>query len=87
MKTSVKKLKDHLSHYLHRVEKGEELIVTSHNRAVAKIIPIDQAIPANQNKISFFKDLEKLHKSILSEGKHKTPSSKVVISERKKQRY
>jgi prevent-host-death family protein len=44
MKTaSVADLKTHLSGYLRRVEKGEEVVVTSHDHPVAKIIPFRPA--------------------------------------------
>ncbi|MBU0678025.1 MAG: type II toxin-antitoxin system prevent-host-death family antitoxin [Verrucomicrobia bacterium] len=38
-KVSVASLKQELSSYLHLVEKGEEVVVTSHNRPVARIVP------------------------------------------------
>lgn len=40
MKTvSVAVLKQKLSSYLHRVEEGEEIVVTAHRRPVANLIP------------------------------------------------
>lgn len=39
MKISVRELKNHLSEYLRRVEAGEEVVVTSHKRVVAKLVP------------------------------------------------
>lgn len=39
MKISVRELKSHLSEYLRRVEAGEEVLVTSHKRIVAKLVP------------------------------------------------
>lgn len=39
MKVSVRELKDHLSEYLRRVAAGEEVVVTSHKRVVAKLVP------------------------------------------------
>jgi len=36
---SVAVLKQNLSQYLHRVEQGEEIVVTSHRRPVARVIP------------------------------------------------
>ena len=42
MKTvNVATLKGSLSRYLREVEKGQELIVTSHKRSVAIILPVD----------------------------------------------
>lgn len=43
---SIKDLKDHLSAYLKKVQLGEEMVVTSHDTPVAKIIPI-----TNQNSL------------------------------------
>jgi prevent-host-death family protein len=40
-KVSVAILKENLSKYLHDVEAGEELVVTSHHRPVAKMIAYD----------------------------------------------
>ena len=37
--TSVAELKQNLSHYLHAVEAGGEVIVTSHRRTVARLVP------------------------------------------------
>ena len=39
MLISVRELKDHLSEYLHRAQGGEEIVVTSHNRPVARLSP------------------------------------------------
>ena len=47
MKVSVRELKDHLSEYLRRVEAGEEVVVTSHKREVARLVP-----PAAETAIS-----------------------------------
>lgn len=35
---SVRELRDHLSEYLRRVAAGEEVIVTSHKRTIAKLV-------------------------------------------------
>ena len=37
--------KTHLSEYVARAEKGEEVIITRHNKPVAKIVPIS-SVPA-----------------------------------------
>lgn len=40
MKTAnVAALKQHLSAYLHLVEQGDEVVVTSHRRQIARLIP------------------------------------------------
>lgn len=40
MKVSVRELKDHLSKYLHLVNEGEDLVVTSHHKPLAKLTGI-----------------------------------------------
>lgn len=39
----VRELKNRLSHYLGRVESGDEVIVTVRGRAVARLTPIDRS--------------------------------------------
>ena len=39
METGVRELKDNLSRYIRRIEAGERVVVTSHGRAVAELIP------------------------------------------------
>ncbi|MBA2610013.1 MAG: type II toxin-antitoxin system prevent-host-death family antitoxin [Actinobacteria bacterium] len=41
MEVGIRELRDHLSRYLEQVGKGEEVVVTEHGRAVARIISID----------------------------------------------
>lgn len=40
MQVSVRELKNHLSKYLHYVEQGESIVITSHRVPLAKIVPI-----------------------------------------------
>ena len=39
MEISVREFKDHLSEYLRRVQAGAELVVTSHGKPVARLVP------------------------------------------------
>jgi prevent-host-death family protein len=39
METGIRKLKDHLSRYLRRVEAGQRIAVTAHGRVVAELVP------------------------------------------------
>lgn len=39
MEISVRELKSRLSEYLRRVARGEELVVTSHGKQVARLVP------------------------------------------------
>lgn len=40
MEVGIRELKDGLSRYLKRVQKGESVVVTDHGRAVARIVPV-----------------------------------------------
>lgn len=40
MNVAVRELKDHLSEYLKRVSAGEELVVTSHGKPIARLAPL-----------------------------------------------
>jgi prevent-host-death family protein len=40
MEVSIRDLKDHLSEYLRRVERGERLVVTDRKRPIAEIGPV-----------------------------------------------
>ncbi len=40
MNVAVRELKDHLSEYLKRAKNGEELVVTSHGKPVARLAPL-----------------------------------------------
>ncbi len=42
MYVSIHELKNHLSKYLHLVQEGEAIIVTSHQAPVAKLLPIEK---------------------------------------------
>lgn len=43
MQVSVRELKNHLSQYLRRVKLGENIIVTSHNIPLARLVSIPQS--------------------------------------------
>ena len=42
MEAGVRELRDRLSHYLKVVRGGQEVIVTDHGKAVARLVPLDQ---------------------------------------------
>lgn len=42
MEAGVRELRDRLSHYLNVVRDGQEVTVTDHGRAVARLVPLDQ---------------------------------------------
>lgn len=45
MNLGIRELRDGLSRYLASVRDGEEITVTDHGKAVAKIVPINQESP------------------------------------------
>ena len=42
MEAGVRELRDRLSHYLNAVRDGQEVTVTDHGKAVARLVPLDQ---------------------------------------------
>ncbi|MGE0879637.1 MAG: type II toxin-antitoxin system Phd/YefM family antitoxin [Acidimicrobiia bacterium] len=42
MEAGIKELRDHLSRYLDAVRDGQEVTVTDHGRAVARLVPLNQ---------------------------------------------
>lgn len=48
MEAGVRELRDHLSRYLTVVRTGEEVIVTDHGKAVARLVPLDQPRPIDR---------------------------------------
>jgi prevent-host-death family protein len=42
MEAGVRELRDHLSHYLNVVRDGQEVTVTDHGKAVARLVPLDR---------------------------------------------
>ena len=44
MNVAVRELKDHLSEYLKRVSAGEEVVVTSHGKPVARLAPLREPV-------------------------------------------
>jgi prevent-host-death family protein len=42
--------KTHLSELVARVERGEEVIITRHNRPVARLVAVEPAAPTDQSR-------------------------------------
>jgi len=42
-RVSIKELRTHLSDYLAKAQQGQEVIVTNHGRAVARLCPVNKA--------------------------------------------
>ena len=49
MEVGIRELKNGLSRYLKRVQKGESVVVTEHGRPVARIVPV--GIPADLERL------------------------------------
>lgn len=85
MHTSVKNLRDHLSDYLRHVKNGEEVIITSHMKAVAKITPITDEVVGVHSRAELIEDIARLH-SKLQGVKLKSTMRETVIKARKQER-
>ena len=48
MEAGVRELRDHLSRYLGVVREGNEVIVTDHGKAVARLVPLDAPRPLDR---------------------------------------
>ena len=51
IKANVAKVKEHLSAYLTKVEKGDRIVVCRRNRPVAEIVPVEGATTENRTKL------------------------------------
>lgn len=86
MRVSVKDLKNNLSAYLKRVRLGEELIITVHHHAVAKLVPlIGEDIATEMDWSSFRADIRELHQK-LSKIHLKESMRDTVIKQRNQER-
>jgi prevent-host-death family protein len=48
VEVGIRDLRDHLSKYLAGVAQGDELVVTDHGQAVARILPVEVARPIDR---------------------------------------
>jgi prevent-host-death family protein len=48
MEAGVRELRDHLSRYLELVRDGQEVTVTDHGKAVARLVPLDRPRPLDR---------------------------------------
>ncbi len=74
----IKDARQHLTEYLSRVQKGEEIIISKRDEPIAKITPIRKKV---KRKLESHKELRA---SIIAKGK---PLSKIVIDSRKEEAY
>jgi len=85
MQVSVKELRDHLSLYLHKVENGEEIIITSHRKPVAQISPIDESCREVISREQFVSEIHQMHNK-LKGIKLKKSMRDTVLESRKQER-
>lgn len=88
MQTSVKNFRDHLHDYLRWVQNGENVIITSHKRPIAKISPIEEEDVEKKifDYSDFLLEIEQLHKS-LRKVKQKSSMRQAILSARKNERF
>ncbi|MCP4959506.1 MAG: type II toxin-antitoxin system prevent-host-death family antitoxin [Actinomycetia bacterium] len=48
MEAGVRELRDHLSRYLDAVRAGDEVTVTDHGKAIARLVPLDRPRPLDR---------------------------------------
>jgi len=82
---SVRSLKTELSDCLHRVQRGEECWITSHQRLIAKIVPVQSPTTIEDLKRQTF--LIELKKNLIQPKKTQIPLSKQLIQKREDERY
>lgn len=81
-KVNVAMLKESLSSYLHEVQSGEEIIVTSHQRPVARVVAYDQEDLVLEQPTRPIQDLLKIKGIRLPPG----PSSDDLLLDDRKRR-
>lgn len=85
MRASVKNLRDHLSEYLSHVKEGEEIVITSHMKAIAKIIPVTEDALVGISRAELVEDVVRLHGKIQGVNL-KSTMRKAVIKSRNQER-
>lgn len=86
MQTSVKDLKNNLSAYLKKVCLGEALIITSHNHAIARLVPLTGGeMSVQTNRADFVADIHQLHQK-LRKIKLKKSMLETVLEQRNQDR-
>lgn len=61
--------KTHLSKLIARAERGEETIITRHNRPVAKIVPISKVSPELvQQRLEAVKGMQAIGRQMIARG-------------------
>jgi len=80
MKVSVRELKNHLSEYLHRVQAGEDMIITSRGRPIARLAPTLDKREQESDRDQLLRRLQSIPGIRLGEGgKPKGASNPIKI--------
>ncbi|MBE7410873.1 MAG: type II toxin-antitoxin system prevent-host-death family antitoxin [Leptospiraceae bacterium] len=77
LSVGIRELKSHLSQYIDLVKKGENIVITEHNKIVAEI-----KIPQPQSSID--KNLKKVFNKLVADGTMIPPKQKTHISSNRK---
>jgi len=77
-KVPVNKVREHLAKYLTEAERGEEVVITRHNKPVAKLVNYEKP------KKTGFPDMTEFRKRFNVKGK---PLSETVVDMRREERY
>ena len=87
MRTSIRELRQHLRDYIRRAENGEEIIITSHNRPLAKLVPIVELERTHRlSRQEFVMELENLRDKLKGAVEGINMSDE-VINLRQEERY
>ncbi len=61
--------KTHLSELIARAERGEEVVITRHNKPVAKLVPISEVSPElYQRRLKILDELQAIGRRIEADG-------------------
>lgn len=61
--------KTHLSELIARAERGEEVIITRHNKPVAKLVPINEVSPElYQQRLKLLAELQDIGRRMVERG-------------------
>lgn len=61
--------KTHLSELIARAERGEEVVITRHNKPVAKLVPVSEVSPElYQRRLQILAELQAIGRKIEAEG-------------------
>lgn len=87
MQVSIRTAKDRFSEFVRRARLGEEIVVTSHDRPVAKLVPVSpEDLEGTTTRPVLLADLEALRAS-LGDRCPQGPLSQTVVGLRKGARY